>query len=552
MKNTQFSVPFAAVAVCTLLLTGCAQQYSKAKKKSIASITATPEQEDMARSLKPHSKQPLTQLGGYLDLANASRLRLDSTPSDTRAQSDYNFAVGRIIEIIENQNLTPWIEPILCQSGGGKPWRLSFTPLDLHPEITPANFEILPADRYDFNGKLVGERMTKPGLGAPLVIVGKDQDYTKLDEFVQGEHIYYGLTAAVRFEGRECEIILRDPLKVETVQLDRHSYPLAADFQAPLALSLAELDLKKKEMSAFFNPSKNADTARLARLQPYDPTKIPVLFIHGLTNSQATWMPMIDSLRGDATIRANYQFWIFTYPTGQPYPIPAATLRSELDKIKGQYPDHKDIVVVGHSMGGMISRLLITDSNMTLWNNAFDKPPSENAGLLRLDGKTSQLMRDLLIFKARPDVSRVIYASASHRGSESATNFLGRLGAKIVGNPVAGDEINDEVVNASRNNIKRIPNSIDVLDPDSPFLKAVDTLKPDPRIPYHSIIGDRGKGGNLDRTKPVSTDGIVPYWSSHLDGAQSELIIPSEHWTILHPDGIAEVNRILHLHLGQN
>ena len=64
-------------------------------------------------------------------------------------------------------------------------------------------------------------------------------------------------------------------------------------------------------------------------------------------------------------------------------------------------------------------------------------------------------------------------------------------------------------------------------------------------MPYHSIMGDRGKGGNKDHTKPVSSDGVVPYWSSHLDGAQSELVVPSAHPAHQNSQAIAEVRRIL-------
>lgn len=158
--------------------------------------------------------------------------------------------------------------------------------------------------------------------------------------------------------------------------------------------------------------------------------------------------------------------------------LPAPTLRKQLDLIGKKYPGHKDIVV-GNSMGGMMSRLLISDSNMTLWNNAFDKPPGE----MGFDDHTRQILSDSLTLKVRPDVSRVIYASASHRDSESTTNFLGRLGAKIVRNPVAGNTISNEAIDASRREFKRVPNSIDVLDPDSPFLAAVDTFAPDPSNP---------------------------------------------------------------------
>jgi hypothetical protein len=59
-------------------------------------------------------------------------------------------------------------------------------------------------------------------------------------------------------------------------------------------------------------------------------------------------------------------------------------------------------------------------------------------------------------------------------------------------------------------------------------------------VPYHSIIGDRGKGDT-----PKSSDGVVPYWSSHLDGAQSELIVPSDHLALRNTEAIKEVERIL-------
>ncbi|MGI9245005.1 MAG: alpha/beta fold hydrolase [Verrucomicrobiales bacterium] len=541
-------LPLALVvsSLCALSLVGCTG-YSKVSKKSSRAVATTTEQRSILGESRKLASQPLAQIGLYLDSANSARLELASNPSNSQAQSEYNFAVSRIMEIIEEQGLTPWNQPVLCPSGASADWVLEFNSVGPHGKFSPGDFEILPTDRYEFNGKLVGERRFKPGIGAPVMVSSSVRDYTKIDPFAQGKSIYYGLTAAVEFDGKRCKVVLKDPLKDETYQLDGHRYPLAADFQAPLALALAELDPRKAELAAMFNPSKHEGEARLARLQPYDPNKIPVLFIHGLSNSQATWVPMIETLRTDPVIRQKYQFWVFTYPTGAPYPVPAAALRRQLDQIRKQHPDHKDMVVVGHSMGGMISRILITDSGMTLWDTAFERPPGE----MGFDEATRDTLSEWLIFKARPDISRVIYASASHRGSEGATNRLGRLGARLVGNPVPGDEISGEVAAATRSGGKRgrIPNSIDVLDPDSPFLLAVDTLPPKPGIPYHSLIGDRGKGGNLDRTKPESSDGIVPYWSSHMDGAESELIIPSEHWTILEPEGIAEVNRILHLHL---
>jgi hypothetical protein len=90
------------------------------------------------------------------------------------------------------------------------------------------------------------------------------------------------------------------------------------------------------------------------------------------------------------------------------------------------------------------------------------------------------------------------------------------------------------------------PNSIERLSPDDPFIRTFNTIPTVSGVPYHSIMGDRGKGGNKDRTKPVSNDSFVPYWSSHLDGAQSELVVPSRHSAHQNAKAIEEVRRILH------
>src|SRR5438045_8655062 len=85
-------------------------------------------------------------------------------------------------------------------------------------------------------------------------------------------------------------------------------------------------------------------------------------------------------------------------------------------------------------------------------------------------------------------------------------------------------------------------NSVDTLEPNDRFVEAVNKIPITPGIPYHSIMGDRGRGNT-----PNSSDGVVPYWSSHLDGAQSELIVNSDHGAQYNPEAIREVERILNL-----
>jgi hypothetical protein len=535
--------------LCLAAAAASCSHYSTVSVKRPAYRSATAAGQLISEAGTRSEKQPLSRIGRYMDAVAAAMEALARNPDDLPARADYNFAVARIFEISQDAGLEPWRAPLSCP-GAKQVWNFSLKD-DPRPDWSPSNYNLFPSDRYEFAGTLVVESSRKDGLGAPLVAVSKI-DTTTLDPYSQGKHVYYGMTGLIDISGRDCKAVLMDQLGAETVVLGDRTYPLAADYRAPIALALAELKPRKWELGGLFKPDEFSTGARLARLQPYDPKKIPILCIHGLGDSHATWTPMIQTLREDPVIRANYQIWFFSYASGNPYPYSAALLREQMDAIDARYPDHKKIVVLGHSMGGMISRTLMTDSGMKLWDAVYDKPPGE----LPFSDETRKVMTDALIFKHRPEIARVIFLSPSHRGADMATSFFGRLGSKMIGGPenmLKGDNsaLALERPHSTGAELKKMPNSIDLLNPENRFVRTLDKLPLAEGIPFHSILGDRGKGGSLDHTKPVSTDGIVPYWSSHLDGAESEIIIPSGHWTNQHPQGIAEVKRILYLHLGE-
>ncbi len=530
-----------------LLFAGCAQYSTVQKNQRTADLATTESQRSLVAMQRRLRDQPREQIGAGLDAANAARLRLATDPRNAALQSDYNFAVARVLDLVCREKLQPSVRPVACPSPVQGIWNLTLRAPSTQPGLDASNFTFTPADRFSFRGKGVGERVLKPGLGAPVIATGKDRDYRAIDQFAQGRHIYYGLTAVIRFRGREAEIVFTDPLARETVTLDGTTYPLAADFVAPLSLALAELEPKKQEIRGLFKPQEFQGAARLARLEPFDPDKTPVLLIHGLGNSPAIWAPLIEALRADRSIRRNYQFWFYAYPSGLPYPLSAAELRRQLALIRKEYPQQKDAVVIGHSMGGMISRLMLTDSGNKLWDAFFDVPPKR----IPLSPASRRTLVDSLVFEPVPKISRVIFVSASHRGSKMATDFWGRVANTLVGNPIADQNVYTEAIpyarpTAKARSLKRLPNSIDLLAPDNAFVTMIDALPLERGVPYHSVMGDRGRGGTLGRTPlPVSSDGVVPYWSSHLDGARSEKIVPSNHWAHLHPEGMAEIKRIL-------
>lgn len=522
---------------------GC-KNYATVREVRPAFKSASPAGELVTQALKRPERSPEAQMGRFLDAAAVAGAALKKNPHDGQALTDYNFAVSRLFEVIHKSGLQPWKTPVICPGTNGN-WTFSVSAEGMSGQ-DPSHFRILPADRYRFHGLLVQDRSVKAGLGAPMVATSVGFNPTQRDPFTAGKHAYYGITFVLNFQGRNCTAEYLDPLQTETVKFEGHVFPLAADFSAPIALALAELQPRKTEVLRMFKPEKFDATTRLARTQPYDPKKIPLLLIHGLGDSQATWAPMIAALRGDETIRKNYQIWVFSYPTGYPYPLMAAVLRQKLDAINAYYPNHKPMVVIGHSMGGMIARSLITDSGLTIWNNLFFTPPEKT----KLSDQTRKILTEALIFQHRPEISRVIFMSASLRGADLATNFVGQIGARIIGAPSNLKGVGKEVSalfrpQTSGRGPTRVPNSIDLLNPQNRFLNAINAIPTVKGIPFNAVIGDRGKGGNLDHSRPQSTDGIVPYWSSHLDGAKSELIVPTGHWSNWTRPGIAEVKRIL-------
>jgi hypothetical protein len=195
-------------------------------------------------------------------------------------------------------------------------------------------------------------------------------------------------------------------------------------------------------------------------------------------------------------------------------------------------------------MGGCISRLLLTDSGDQLWMKIFGRPPDE----VPLSPKTREYFRQELFFRHRPEIGRVIFIASPLRGSNMASGWIGKLASLIIRNPTLSSEASQEmlrVTNIREEELKpkRRANSVDSLSPKSRFLSAMNTIPMMQGVPYHTIIGDRGRGDS-----PNSSDGVVPYWSSHMDGAQSEDIVASDHSAHQNPQAIAEVLRILKAH----
>jgi pimeloyl-ACP methyl ester carboxylesterase len=540
---------FVAGFTAALLLfgwCGCASHLATVKTIPAHLPTGLPAGEPLDSATRylaaAEHEQALPALGHDLLAVKISEGVLERQPKNESARSLYNFAVARVVQDVDRTDLEPWRGPITVSTDQGGYTLVSPKPVDA--EHDPSRYDLFPTDALKIGGKFFETYSTVSGVGAPIAVVGRTESPHFRQQY-KFHRVYAPITAIVRFSGRQAHLEFIDPLKTDRITLNKQVFPLAADFDAPTALLIARERPERLGLSRVMNPGAYADTAMLCRLQQYDPARRPVIFVHGLQETGASWAPMIDSLRNDAVIRERYQFWYFSYPSGYPYPYAAALLRQDLDGIKRAFPNHKRVVLIGHSMGGLLCRLMITDAGDKIWRNFFATPPAKTP----LASGTRKLLEEALVFNHRPDVQRVIFISTPHRGSKLAAGWIGRIGAALVRTPQRFMSIYAStkpllIADPAARPLNRMPNSVDTLEPNDRFVEAVNKLPIAPGIPYHSIMGDRGRGDT-----PNSSDGVVPYWSSHLQGAQSELIVNSDHGAQYNPQAIREVERILKLSL---
>jgi pimeloyl-ACP methyl ester carboxylesterase len=531
-----------------LAISGCAEPLAVVKHTA-ARYQPSPSATGEVRLVEQHivaaeklgPSDPLRAVGEYLSAADAALTRLRHQPSDAVALHDYNFALSRVFSIIHTGAVDPWSQPLTV------PGYVVTRRKDERKMWNPADYNFIPTDELDVSGAAFTERADRPGLGATLVAARKTPVKDYRQQFLNSEYFFYGITAVVTFQGKRCEISLEDPLAQKTVAIAGETFPLAGDFSSAIAMMLVRDKPEKLGFARFVHPDKYTDTRLLFRLQPYDPQRIPVVFVHGLQDSPATWMKMFNTLLSDPEIRSAYQFWFFSYPSGDPFPYSATFLRTDLDAFDKKFPDHKPIVMVGHSMGGLITRLMVSDSGDGIWNYIFEKSPAQ----MQLSPADKALLESAIIFQHRKEIARAVFLSTPHRGSALATNWIGQIGRRLVHLPqnlvgIGNTVFEGIALRDSRVQLRRMPNSIDTLSPKASFIIALNSHNPSKSIPFHQIMGDRGRGDT-----PNSSDGVVAYWSSHLDGAQSTRIVPSGHGSHQNPEGIAEVRRILLLHLHQ-
>lgn len=292
-------------------------------------------------------------------------------------------------------------------------------------------------------------------------------------------------------------------------------------------------------------------------LEPYDARKVPVLMVHGLWSSLITWMEMFNDLRGDSHIRDNYQFWFYLYPTGQPFWTTAAQFRQDLAHARrvldprGQAVALDQMVLVGHSMGGLVARLQTLESRNDYWNLISAKPFSE----LEVSSDLRDQLRDTWFFESNKSVRRVVTIATPHRGSEFSNGTTQWLARQLIRLPKAlvrnTQRLFDEDIDLRQSSLLRINNSIESLSPESPLFPVILNSSHSKEVKYHNIIGVLPDDDVIGRVA-AKGDGVVKLESARVDGVVSEAIVPEDHVNIhRHPRSVLEVQRILLQHLSE-
>ncbi len=343
----------------------------------------------------------------------------------------------------------------------------------------------------------------------------------------------------------------------EKLAIGKHGHQLAADWSAPIDFFWDMCELDDLRIQNVLLPERFTEETGLYFLQPYDPKKIPIVMVHGLVSSPDAYRDILNDLSPEPWFREHYQVWLYNYPTGTPWLYNSMRFRQIMneagDYVRARGDDHtlRKMVILSHSMGGLLTRAAVTDPSTKFYDSHFEKPFDQLEPTLKPEAR--ELIREGLFYKPLTDPKRIVFMAVPHRGSPMASF----RGAAFISNLIRLPKtLTIDLLDATAKSLtdslegkvalRKVhpPTSLSSLSPSSSEFRGLNQLPLPEGIAFHSIIGDKGQGDT-----PKSSDGVVPYWSSHIGPVESELIIPANHAVPNHPEATSEVRRILFLHL---
>lgn len=419
-----------------------------------------------------------------------------------------------------------------------------------------------PADVYEVSG--LAARYRRAGLGAPLIALRTAPEETKS---LYPAKLDVPATAFLHVEGGleemrtgrlRAALELYDPLETPEIEIDGSQIPLEAQTTTAYAHLLGDSPVWQFELAGFLSGADETIPPGIALMEPYRPDAIPVILVHGTASSPGRWAGLFNDLNNDPVLHQHFQFWFFSYNSGNPIAYSAARLRAAIaETIETLDPEGDDsalreMVLIGHSQGGLLVRLAISDSSDFDWHKVGMQPLDE----IDLTDTERQALEEVLIFEPVPNVKRAVFIATPHRGSFVAGGILGRIGASLVSVSKTVLSIPLEAVRApvrlattgslsEDDGEEEAPQTaVDNMAPNSRFNRVIAELPMSPDVPGHSIIAVQGDGPPEE-----GNDGVVEYTSAHLEDVSSEIVVKSSHSVQSNPATVREVRRILLEHL---
>jgi len=389
------------------------------------------------------------------------------------------------------------------------------------------------------------------GFGVPVALLAARCSDAAICALLPPEGIFRPATAwieAGKGNGARPRLVIADP---NTSPPFVQAGGLASDHAAFYMWGTQRSPLKRLGVYALLRGDGAGKRAGLYLLEDYDPRKQPVIMVHGLGSSPLGWAKLSSAIWNDRELSARYQVWHMVYSTDAPLLVLRHRLQQHLDHAwnvldpEGDDDARRGAVFVGHSLGGVLARLLCSDSGTQVWDAAFAVEPNA----LAATSSDLDMLQALFHFKPYAGVSRAIFLAAPHRGSPVADTSLGKLFHRLVGRRAVELEALRRVArdnpDAVREGLRSTYfagdlNSIVTLRNAQPIRLATESLLPPEAISFHTVAA-------LKPGAVPNGDGIVPLSSAILPGAASTRIVQGDHKVHLNDAAIDEVLRVLRI-----
>src|SRR5436309_1317387 len=416
-SKTPIRLRLIAAGTCLAFFAGCATTPQTAGRLQYGPAANT------LREARSPQVPVEKRAADYLQVAAMTALLLGDGAQQTPAVNTYNAACGELTMLLrDSEGGQLWNRPLIL-TADNKTYHLRLEPAG--NAVWAPNYFTTFVGADQIKEKLIRKENIQEGVGGALVGV---RIVNPPEKFMPAKGITAPVTATLDFHATDATLALRRPAKQPMTSVEGKTCPVAANFSAPIGYYQPPPNLLLVSLMAMLRSGHYMEKTGLYFLQPYDPDRTPLVFVHGLFSTPFDWVQTINGLQADPEIRKHYQFWVFAYPTGNPILYSALRLREELARVDRLCPNHKGYVLVGHSMGGLLSQAQVTSLTRADSEKTLRGPGMQIFASL----KPADLVARATTFKANSRINRVVFICTPHLGSTMASGGFGELAIKLI------------------------------------------------------------------------------------------------------------------------